>query len=337
MHGLVTLNRSTKLPLLFLLLGLVAAGAAACGGDDGAEPTATVSAGAGSPTAASSPAAAAYPVKVTDLLGRSVEIKAKPKIVVALSPTAVEFVYAAGGTVAGRTSSVDFPEAAKTAKEVGTAYQPSFEQILALKPDLVVADSVIQSQPQVRKPLEDLGIPVIFAGADSYQKVLDGLALMGQVFDAKEAAKTVAAGITRARDDAKAAIAGKTISAVAVISDRDQTLYAAKPGSYAGDIMAQVGLKNPAAAQPDAGPFPGYTTLAPEKLVEYNPDFIFTVTPAPAPAPRLSTLIPQIPPFKGLKAVTGGKVVEADLQLFLQAPGPRIVEAFKAMAAAASR
>lgn len=278
-----------------------------------------------------------YPVRVTDLLGRSVEITAKPRTVVGLSPTAVELVYAAGARVAGRTSSVDFPEDARAAKDVGSAYQPNFEQVLALKPDLVVADSIIQSQPQLRKPIEDLGIPVIFAGADSYQKVLDGLALMGKVFDAKETTSFLATAITESRDHAKASLAGKSVpSAVVLIADRDQTLYAAKAGSYASDIMNQLGLNNPAANQPDAGPFSGYTTLAPDLLEEYNPDLILAITTAPPPAPRLSTLIPQMPPFKGLKAVVGGKVVDADIELLLLAPGPRIVEAFMAIAAAAA-
>jgi iron complex transport system substrate-binding protein len=142
------------------------------------------------------------------------------------------------------------------------------------------------------------------------------------------------ADLDKARSDAKAALAGKTVSAVALISDRDQVLYAAKPSSYAGDLLDQLGLTNPAATQDDSGPFPGYTTMAPEKLVQYDPDFIFTISPAPAPAPKLSTIIPQIPPFKGLKAVTGNKVVEADAELFLEAPGPRADLALKALAAA---
>jgi iron complex transport system substrate-binding protein len=310
---------------------------ASCGGDDDSlKPAQTVAIGAsGSPAAASpSVAKAAYPVQVTDLLGRAVEIKAKPKTVVALSPTAVEFVYAAGGTVAGRSQSADYPEAAKQAKEVGTAYQPNLEAILALKPDLIVADAVIHAQPQLRKPLEEIGVPVVFAGADSYQKVIDGLALMGKIFDAKEKTDQVAADIAKARDQAKAAVASKKVTAVALISDRDRVLYAAKPGSYAGDVLAQLGISNPAASQPDSGPFPGYTTVPPEKLVEYNPDFIFTISAAPAPAPKLSATLVQIPPFKGLKAVSGNRVIEADVELFLQAPGPRIILAFKAIATA---
>src|SRR5688500_13017815 len=306
----------------------------ACGGDDdddtGIDSTQPAGTSATSPSAATS----AYPVTVTDMLGRSVEIKAKPVTIVAVSPTAVEFVYAAGSKVVGRSASVEFPAEAKAAKEVGTAYQPNFEQILALKPDLVVADSVIHAQPNLRKPLEELPVPVIFAGADSYQKVLDGMKLMGQVFDSKAITDKIIADIEKSKDDARKALAGKTVSGIALIVDREQTLYAAKSGSYAGDLLAQLGISNPAATQADSGPFPGYTTLAPEKLLQYNPDYIFAITPAPPPAPRLSTLIPQIPPFKGLKAVTANKVVDSNVELFLQAPGPRVTEAFKALAAA---
>ena len=330
-------RRFSTISVLSVALAAVAIFAAACGGDDDDTPT-TATQGAASPAASASAnastAPAAYPVKVTDQLGRSVEIKAKPKVIVAVSPTAVEMVYAAGGTVAGRSASVDFPEAAKAAKEVGTAYQPNFEEILALKPDLVVADAVIQAQPTLRKPFEDLPVPVIFTGADSVQKVIDGLNLMGQVLDSKATTDKVIANINTAKEDAKKALAGKNISAVALIMDRDQTLYAAKPSSYAGDILTQLGITNPAASQPDSGPFPGYTTLPPEKLVQFDPEYIFAITPAPPPAPRLATLIPQIPPFKGLKAVTNKKVVDTNLELFLQAPGPRVAEAFKAVAAA---
>ncbi len=307
--------------------------AAACGGDDDDAPKTTpASVASATPAVAKS----GYPVTVTDMLGRKVEIKAKPKTIVAISPTAVELVYAAGQTVAGRSQSADFPEAAKSAKEVGTAYQPSFEAILALKPDLIVADSIIHAQPALRKPIEELGVPVIFAGADSYQKVLDGLTLMGQVFDAQATTAKIATDIAKARDDAKTALATKKLSAVALISDRDRTLYAAKPGSYAGDVLAQLGLTNPAAAQPDSGPFPGYTAVPPEKMVEYNPDIIFAISAAPPPAPKLSASLLQVPPFKDLKALKTNKIVDANVELFLQAPGPRIVDAFKAVVAAAT-
>ena len=35
----------------------------------------------------------------------------------------------------------------------------------------------------------------------------------------------------------------------------------------------------------------------------------------------------QIQPFAGLKAIRTGSILEGDVDLFLQSPGPRIVEA----------
>lgn len=306
---------------------------AACGGDDDDEatPTAAATATTAASPAASPTQAAAYPVTVTDMLGRKVEIKSEPKTIVAISPTAVELVYAVGKTVAGRAASALYPEAAKQAKEVGTAYQPSFEAILALKPDLVIADSVIHAQPNLRQPIEQLPVPVIFAGANSYQQVLDALRLVGQALNAQPAAEQAIADLQKSLDAARKALAGKNVTAIAVLADRDQTLYAAKSTSYTGDILKELGITNPADALPDSGPFPGYATIPAEKVIEFNPDYIFAITPAPPPAPRLAALIPTIPPFRSLKAVTSNHVVDTDVELFVQAPGPRVKLAFEAI------
>lgn len=304
---------------------------AACSSSENASPTAT---GTSAAPAAATEAAGAYPVTVTDQLGNEVTIEAAPLRVVALSPTAVELVYAVGGTVVGRSSSADYPPEATSATDIGTAYQPSLETIISLNPDLVIADKVLHAQPQLQASFAGLSAPVLYAGADSYAGVLDALALVGATLNQRATADAKIAAIESALARAKEQLSGKTISAVVLIADRDQRLYAAKANSYAGDLLAQLGITNPAADQPDAGPFPGYTAVAPETLLGWNPDVILTITPAPAPAPRLSAIIPQIPPFAGLTAVQGGHVVELDLVLFLQAPGPRVADAIDVLAQA---
>jgi iron complex transport system substrate-binding protein len=316
-------------------LALVSLAAAACGDDDDdATPTKAVTTSQATAAASPSAEAVSYPLKVTDMAGRSVEIKQKPTKIVAVSPTAVEMVYAAGGTVLGRSSTAKFPAEAQTAADIGSAYKPAIDKILELKPDLIVGDSVIiEGMPAVRTQIESAGVPAIFVGAESYQDVLTGLDLMGKVLGNTAKTDAAKASIAKARDDAKAALAGKNISIIALTADEQQQLYAAKENSYVGDIFKQVGLTNPAKDLPDTPPIPGYSLVAPEKLLQLNPDYIFAITPDPR-APALGPTIAKIPPFAGLKAVTGNHVIDANLDLFLQAPGPRIGDAFKALTAA---
>ena len=351
-------SRKIRFSLALVLgLGLTVV---ACGGDEAppaptpavteaateaatAEPTeAPTEAAAATPTPTEAPTAApteappapGYPRDVVDLFGRTVTIPDKPSAIVAISPTATELVYAVGGTTIARPQSGNYTPEAAEAPSVGTAYQPSFEAILALEPDLVVADSTIHIQPAIRESLEGLGVPVIFAGAASVDEVLTGLTLLGEVLDNPAGAADAVAAIETARTSAQEALAGQELSAVILIGDRDRTLYGAKGASYGGSILDALGIVNPASDLPDSGPFPGFTRIAPEVMLQFDPVFIFTVTPAPPPAPRLSGMLGLFPGFSGLQAFTNGRVFELDVQLIVQAPGPRVVEAFAAIIAA---
>ena len=120
-------------------------------------------------------------------------------------------------------------------------------------------------------------------------------------------------------------------SILILIGDRDRNLYAARPESYTGLIASTLGLDNKAAGLPDSAPYPGFALMSTESLYKANPDMIVTITPAPEPAPRLSSTITQIPPFAALRAIQTRSIFEADVALFLQAPGPRLVEAVEAL------
>ncbi len=292
-----------------------------------ANATATAATATSSPTE-STVTDAYYPKTVEDLLDREVTIVAPPDRIVALSPSALEYLYALGGVAVGRPSSARYPEAAMSVESVGTSYAPNFESILGLNPDLIIADSIIQAQPRFLEQFKGLPAPVFLAGAGSYSDVLTALERLGVVLNRNEEAHSE---ITRIQTyiEADKSVLPPGASAIVLIADRDNTFYAAKNTSFVGDVMDNLGVVNPASDLPDAGPFPGFSTASIEILLSWNPDFIFTITPAPAPAPRLSTLLPSIPPMRGLSAVQSGSILELPLEIALQAPGPRVDQLVK--------
>ncbi len=242
--------------------------------------------------------AAAHPLTLKDMMGRTVTIPAKPQRVVATSPTTVETVYAVGGTVVAHDASSDYPPEVANLPTVGRAYAPDFEAIVAQKPDLVIADSI--NQARFVQQFEALQVPLLMVGAASFNDVETGMRLVGQALGLSGNAEQVIHKLD---------------------ADRDS-------------IIAQVPreTENPAAGLSGAaGPYPGYVLLSQEQAVTENPDIILTISPAPAPAPRLSDVLPSVPGYSDLSAVKAGDVHELDVELFLQAPGPRVVTAMSEM------
>ena len=67
----------------------------------------------------------AYPVTVTDMMGREVEIKSEPTNIVGISPTAMEMLYRVGGEAVGRDNSSTWNPVVEALPSVGGAYSPS--------------------------------------------------------------------------------------------------------------------------------------------------------------------------------------------------------------------
>ncbi len=319
------------IPLARTLLGfgvVLAMLAVACGdnGEESPSPTATLSE-IETPTAESPVAGTEYPLTVTDMLGRSVTIDSAPTAVAALSPTTVEYVYAVGGTSLTRSSTVTYPEAATSAVDIGPSYQPNLELVVTEAPDLIIADSVLQ--PQLVGNLEALGVPVLYAGAQSFDDVVAGLRLVGQVLDhsaeAEEAAGSLEVLLTHLQDVLPAE--GPT---VLILNGTADDFYAAKPESYVGNLVDLLGGKNVAAGAPDEGPFPGYTKLSLEAILTSAPDVVLAITAGPGGT--ITESLSANPAWAEVPAVQNGRVAEIDAEIFLQAPGPRVDQALERLA-----
>jgi iron complex transport system substrate-binding protein len=316
------------------LLGVLALSAAvlaaACGGGSDAKKTPTAAA-ATTPAAGGTPAAAAttYPLTVTDMLGRSVTIPKRPEAIAAISPTTVEYVYAVGRASKTRSSSVRYPIQAGFSKDVGPSYQPNLEILASEKPDLIVADSVIQ--PQLKASLEGLGVPVLFLGAQVFSDVPKGLRLAGKVFDKPARGEEEAAKLEKTLTDLQAKLPAQKPK-VLVLNGTPDDFYAAKPESYVGDLVQLLGGDNVAKGQPDVGRFPGYTKLSLETILTSKPDVVLSITAGPPGATTITASLSSNPAWADVPAVKSKRVTEISAEIFLQAPGPRAGDALGVLA-----
>lgn len=319
-----TAARFVLVPLLVLLSTLAVVG---CGDDEMATQTATPPA---TEVALPSPTPApAFPLTVTDSLGRQVTLAAKPERVVAMSPSAVETLFALGVTPVGRPETATYPPEAKQVETFGTSYQPNLERIAAMKPDLIVADATIQAQ--LVPSLEGLGVPVVAIDFSGVDRVIDSLRLVGRLVGQQEKGDEVARQIEERIAAATRNLPAQRPKVVAIIAAGPEQYFAAKPSSYIGTMIANLGAENIVSEDEPVGRVAGYTNLSQERLVQANPDVIIFINPVPG-APPLSQMLRNNPAWAGLKAFQSGRVFDADPAVYVQAPGPRIVQAIDELA-----
>lgn len=266
-------------------------------------------------------------ITVIDALGETLTFDASPANIATISPTATEILYAAGGSAILRDRASNFPVEAQELPDIGSAYQPSIEAVVAAQPDLVIIESLTQAR--FAPTLKQAGLTVMAVKAETVSDITNHIINVGKVIGKEQIATAKVAEITQRLKEAGTA---DDRTFLMLISDHDRNLYAARPESYSGLIAATLGLQNKAEGLPDAGPYPGFSLMSAETILLANPDVIITITAAPEPAPRLSETITQIPPFAALNAMQTRSIFEADVALFLQAPGPRIVDAVESLA-----
>lgn len=270
----------------------------------------------------------AYPLTMTDSLGRSVQLAGTPERIVTTHPTATELLCAAGGMPVGCDSTSKYPAEVQGLPTVGSAFYLSVEDFAPLDPDLIIIEAVTQAR--YLGTLESLGVPVMAVKAASMEDISGSLTLLGQAIDRREAAAAAVAVIEQRIDDARASSASSK-SILVLIADEQKRIYAARGDSYPGTVAGLLGLHNLAADLAGSGPYAGFAELTGEIMAGLDPDVILTITPAPQPAPRLSALLPSLPVYKDKAAVKEGRVVELDPSLYLQAQGPRIASAVEGL------
>ncbi|QQX82606.1 cobalamin-binding protein [Shewanella sp. KX20019] len=135
---------------------------------------------------------------------------APAKRIIALSPHAVEMLYAigAGESIVATTDHADFPEAALQIPRIGGYYGIQIERILELNPDLVVVWEGGNKAEDITR-IKELGFKVFNSNPKTLEAVADELEALGELTGKQAQALEVATGYRQALTQLRADNAAK--------------------------------------------------------------------------------------------------------------------------------
>ncbi len=327
--------------ILALLLALILC---ACGSAAAPAPTAAPTAvppptAAATPTTAptAAPAATAAPTAVpttvaggiTDRAGRTVALAGAPQRIVSLAPSNTEILFALGlgPQVVAVDDFTNFPAEAKNLPKVGGLNSNyNYEQIVALRPDLVLAAGI--TPPEVIEKFEGLKIPIAIANVTqtSFENVLADIEFVGKLTGRSQQAAEVTSVMRQRYKEITAKVAASS-SKPRVYWELDATdaakPYTVGPGSFVHDLIGLAGGTN--VFSDASSPYP---QVGLEQVVAADPEVIIL---SDAAYGITVESVMQRPGMSGVAAVKQQRVHPIDDDL-VSRPGPRIVEGLAAAA-----
>ena len=273
--------------------------------------------------AATMPTAGVFPRTLMDGAGRTVKLAAKAERIVSLSPAITEMVLALGGSdqLVGVTRYCTVPDRDPPIARIGGLLDPDYEEIVALRPDLVLAPNL--ASPQLLERLTSLGLTVVVLSPEGLDNLPKDFRLSGLATGREEKGEALARQFEGLEALARARLKdlppGQQPTAIMIYGP---DLLAPGPGAFAGQLLTEAGARNVAPASGNA-----WQELTPEALLKLNPEVIFLVRDSTAE----SWPSAQQPALRGLAAVQHGRVVDMPESLF-ERPGPLLGEALWALA-----
>ncbi|MBL8956688.1 MAG: ABC transporter substrate-binding protein [Myxococcaceae bacterium] len=204
-------------------------------------------------------------------------VRAKVERVVTLAPSLTDTVLqlGRGATLVG-VSRFDEDPAVATLPRVGGFIDPSVETVVSLKPHLVV----VQMSPGNRQAVEkmaSLGISVIALPMTSTREVLEAVTVLGAALGAAEKASELVSAIEAVRSRVREAARGRQGPAPRVMLVYGfKPLVVAGPGSFAHELLLDVGAENVAGKAPNA-----YPVFSLERAVALQPDVVIDCSDSP--------------------------------------------------------
>jgi len=268
-------------------------------------------------------------VTVTDDYGVRVAVSSQPQRIVSLSPSNTEILGALGliDQVVGVTDYSNYPAEAATKTNVGGYTAINSEKVVALNPDLIIADS--GNGNETIEYLRGLGLNVVVLNPTDIEGIFKDIVLVGKATGTEDKANSLVNSMSDRINSIKEKVAtSSTKPTVSHVVSYDP-IYVAGKNTYQDQVISVAGGKN-AFSNID-----GWGTINIENLINKDPDYVMINSGTGMTDENGSNPVyeyfKQNTQVQSLKAVKDNHLilVEADI---ISRGGPRIVDAIEMVA-----
>ncbi|MHB8500063.1 MAG: ABC transporter substrate-binding protein [Candidatus Acidiferrales bacterium] len=273
-------------------------------------------------TPAASPAAPPVYKDFVDEVGRTVRIPQPVQRIISLSPSLTETIYALGlqDRLVGDTDYCDYPPEAQKKPKVGGAINPSLEQIVALRPDLVLVTKL--NRLETVNALAVLGIPSYATDPHTVQEIVSSTERLADVLGVPEAGATLGADLERHLAVLRQRLTGSGPRRVLFIVWPDPLISVGK-NTFIADALRLAGASSIVDSSQD------WPQMSLEEVVRLQPDFLVFAESHDSGQNDFDVLAER-PGWRGLDAVRNRRF--AVISEAVNRPAPRIVSAIEALA-----
>ncbi len=251
--------------------------------------------------------------------------------IVSLAPNITETLYALGlgDRVAGVTRFCNYPAEAREKPRVGGFLDINYEALVSLYPDLVI---LLPEHADVRKRVENLGIPVLTVHNRVVGEILDTIAVIGSACGVKARSDSLVRDIGSRIDTVRKRAEGRTRPRVLLVVERKvggvpESVFVAGTGTFYDELITLAGGVNAY-----DGPGIAYPEISTEGILRLDPDIIVDIIPtidAQGITPEAARS--DWTGFGAVRAVKTGRVHVIG-ESYAVIPGPRFIRMLEELA-----
>ena len=311
---------------------------AGCGAQTAVESTSTAPAATAETSAESTATPEATDgttLTFTDDLDREVTVPVEPQRVAVLLGSYADVWCLAGGqdtlVAAADDAWTDFDlNLGDEVANLGSLMEPNLEELIAAQPDLVIASSNTTSNVELLPSLEDLGVPVIYFGVNSFNDYLEMLDVCTQITGQTQNYQTYGLDVQAQVEKAKEQDDGSAPTVLLLRSASTSCKVKNSKGTVLGEILADLGAVNIADSDTSL-----LEDLSMERIIADDPDYIFVVfqgSDQDAAQKTLDAALTSNPAWDTLSAVQNGNFYLMEKELYHLKPNARWGEAYQKVA-----